>query len=46
MLQPEKRYSMEHRAGKAARLASWRKMTQLGEFVGDGSFRGWTVRAF
>jgi hypothetical protein len=29
---PEKRYSIEHGAGKAARLASWRKMTQPGEF--------------
>jgi hypothetical protein len=38
---PEKRFSIEHRAGKAARLTSWRKMTQPGEFfVGDGSFRG------
>ncbi len=26
------KYSIEHRAGKAARLASWRKMTQPGEF--------------
>ncbi len=24
--------SVEHRAGKAVRLASWRKMTQPGEF--------------
>jgi hypothetical protein len=30
---PKKRHIlyMEHRAGKAARLASWRKMTQPGE---------------
>jgi hypothetical protein len=32
--QPEKihKHTVEHRAGKAARLASLRKMTQLGEF--------------
>jgi hypothetical protein len=28
----EKRFNIEHRAGKAARKASWRKMTQPGEF--------------
>jgi hypothetical protein len=29
---PEKRYSIENRAGKAAHLASWRKMTQPDDF--------------
>jgi hypothetical protein len=32
LLLSEKRYSIEHRAGKAACLASLRKMTQPGEF--------------
>ncbi len=41
----EKRYIIEHRVDKAARLASWRKMTQPGEFCCDGSFGGSPVRA-
>jgi hypothetical protein len=36
---PEKKYSIEHRTGKAARLASRRKIPQSDEFVGDGCFR-------
>ncbi len=36
---------IEHRAGKAARLASWRKMTQMASFVGDGNFRVFPMRA-
>ncbi len=36
---------IEHRAGKAPRLASWRKMTQPASFVGDVSFRGCPVCA-
>ncbi len=49
-MQREKKYTVhtvEHWAGKAARLASWRKMTQPGKFcfVGDGIFRVFPVRA-
>jgi hypothetical protein len=38
-------HTVEHRAGKAARLASWRKMTQRASFVGDGIFRVFPVHA-
>jgi hypothetical protein len=33
---PEKRYSIERRAGTEARLASWKKMTQPGKFCLEG----------
>jgi hypothetical protein len=44
----EKTYTIlyiEHRAGKAARLASWRKMTRRASFVGDGGLRVFPMRA-
>ena len=37
---------IEHRAGKAARLASLRKVTQPSSFVGDGCFRVFPMHAY
>jgi hypothetical protein len=41
--QPKKLYIHRTPAGKASRLASWRKMTRPGQFSDDGSFRGCPV---
>jgi hypothetical protein len=36
---------IENRAGKAASLASWKKLPSQASYVGDGSFRVFPVRA-